>query len=254
MKKLFSETSGQGPDLVLLHGWGIHSSVWQSVVSKLNQEFKVTIIDLPGFGRSESLCDYSVENIIKHLLEVAPAKAIWLGWSLGGLLATKIAAEYPDRVEKLICVASSPKFLKTADWPGINIEILLKFAEQLHSDYKATLNRFLLLQFYGLPLNKEMLRWLQSSLFLYGSPSMQTLQEGLNLLQNLDYRVEVEKINCPILYILGRLDTLVPAILAEKLQQFSRRIETVILPKASHALFLTHENDFLKHLRRFAYE
>ncbi len=42
----------QAPDLVLLHGWGLHSVVWDPVVPALLQHFQVTVIDLPGMGRS----------------------------------------------------------------------------------------------------------------------------------------------------------------------------------------------------------
>lgn len=251
MTKLFSESFGQGPNLVLLHGWGIHSGIWQFVIPKLSKEFRITSIDLPGFGRSKALEDNSIENIITYILDVAPSKAHWIGWSLGGLLATRIASKYPDRVEKLICVASSPKFLKTNDWPGIDLTLLEQFANQLDKDYVGTLTRFLFLQFYGTKQDKEMMRWLQSNLFLYGKPTMCTLKAGLTILQTLDCREELKTLSCKVLYLLGRLDTLVPAQLTEALQDFPSHVETVLLPKASHAIFLTHEQEFLNQVRSF---
>ncbi|NNG13616.1 MAG: alpha/beta fold hydrolase, partial [Gammaproteobacteria bacterium] len=50
--KLYSETIGHGPDLVLLHGWGAHSGVWAGMREALAENFSVTCIDLPGHGRS----------------------------------------------------------------------------------------------------------------------------------------------------------------------------------------------------------
>jgi pimeloyl-[acyl-carrier protein] methyl ester esterase len=224
MQKLFSESFGQGPDLVLLHGWGMHSGVWQRVALKLSETFRVTLIDLPGFGRSPVLSDDSVSSIIKHILEVAPLKATWIGWSLGGLIATKIASNFPERVTKLICVASSPKFLQEANWPGLAADVLEKFANQLHHDYEGTLNRFLLLQFHGLVVEKDMMQWLQSNLFKYGKPTLHTLTTGLLMLNTLDCRNEIKNIACPIEYILGRLDTLVPAKIVEDLPALSSNI------------------------------
>ena len=184
-----------------------------------------------------------------------PDKAIYVGWSLGGLIATKIAALYPERVDKLICVASSPKFIKDHHWPGIDLAILEKFAKELDVDYEGTLMRFLLLQFYGTTLNKEMMRWLQLNLFLYGKPNLQSLNAGLKLLEMLDLREDLKILQCPALYIFGKLDTLVPARVAATLvEHYPLKVETIVLPKASHALFLTHETEFLKEVKRFSYD
>ena len=49
---LFARTGGQGPSLVLLHGWGLHGGVWAPVREALERRFTVTAIDLPGHGFS----------------------------------------------------------------------------------------------------------------------------------------------------------------------------------------------------------
>jgi pimeloyl-[acyl-carrier protein] methyl ester esterase len=254
MKKLFFQTFGKGYDIVLLHGWGLHSGVWQFVVAKLAEAFRVTIIDLPGFGRSDAISDYSLENIVNLLQDVAPAKAIWLGWSLGGLIATKLALLFPERVSKLICVASSPRFLKTERWPGMEASVLQKFNKQLAVDYDATLMRFLLLQFYGMAVNKELIKWLSLNLSLHGKPSLQTLNASLNILVKEDLRAEITHLNCPMRYILGKRDALVPAELGKILPTGGPLISAAIIPQAGHALFLSHENEFLTEVKRFSSE
>lgn len=254
MKKIYSESFGQGPNIVLLHGWATHSGIWQFITSKLAENFRVTLIDLPGFGRSAMIPDYSLDNIVDHLLEITPAKATWLGWSLGGLVATKAALSYPERVTNLICVASSPKFCREKNWPGMELSLLHKFNEQLNSDYEDTLRKFFLLQFYGLTVNKEMIRWLNQNMFLYGKPSVQTLRAGLKLLEHEDLRAQLSHIRCPILYMFGKMDALVPVGIGERLSEIKSDIQCVVLPKASHALFLSHEIEFLNEVKRFIYE
>lgn len=253
--KLFAETIGSGPDIVLLHGWGIHSVIWQFVVAELRHDFRVTVIDLPGFGRSSSLDDYSLENVIESILAVAPTTAIWVGWSLGGLIATKITRYHPERVVKLVCVASNPSFLnQNKNWPGIAQSLLEKFADDLSQDYVGTLMRFLLLQFYGHPLDKSMLSWLQANLFQYGKPTMATLLASLQLLKQLDCREDLKCLADKVLFVLGRLDTLVPARLAQALYALLPGVRVTVLPKASHALFLTHQSEFINEIRQFAHE
>jgi pimeloyl-[acyl-carrier protein] methyl ester esterase len=252
--KLFSHTIGQGPDIVLLHGWGIHSGIWQFITAQLREEFRITTIDLPGYGRSDVIPDYALVNIVEHLLPAIPTEAIWIGWSLGALIAIKLALLYPQHVRKLICVASTPKFMKEQGWPGIDMSILQKFSEQLFVEYEKTLMRFLLLQFYGIPLDKSMLQWLQQNLFLYGKPTLHTLNAGLNLLKTVDLRHELNNLPCPTFYILGKLDRLVPSDVAQALPHYQSKVQTVVFPKASHALFLSHETEFLNAVRRFSYE
>ncbi|MBA2654177.1 MAG: pimeloyl-ACP methyl ester esterase BioH [Gammaproteobacteria bacterium] len=254
MKKLFSETFGQGPEIVLLHGWGIHSGIWQFIAASLAEEFRVTIIDLPGFGRSEMISNYTLEGIVASLLTIAPSKAMWLGWSLGGLIATKFALVYPQLVNKLICVASTPKFLKCDDWPGMDISVLQKFNEQLASDYETTLMRFLLLQFYGVNVDKKIVKWLGSNLFLYGKPAVAVLNAALDILSKIDLRDELQNLQCPALYILGKMDALVPSRIKDKLTDLHADIRAVVLPHASHAPFITDGKTFLSEVRRFAYE
>lgn len=255
MTKLFSVTKGQGQNIVLLHGFGAHSGIWQFIVEELCSDFTVTTIDLPGFGRSEKLADFSLENMISKILECAPSRAIWLGWSLGGLIATKIANLYPERVSKLICVASNPKFIKEEAWPGVTLETLQKFTQQLCEDYEGTLMRFILLQFHGLPVNKKMMSWMQQNMFLYGKPEFDTLNHSLALLEKLDCREVLKKINCKILYILGQTDAIVPSkIVAPLLSNLFNKIKTIVIPKASHAPFLTHQQQFLDYVRQFAHD
>lgn len=254
MVTLYTETIGQGADIVLLHGWGMHSQIWHFTAEKLSKLFRVTLVDLPGFGRSQMIADYTTDTIADELLKFTPSKAIWLGWSLGGLIATKMALRYPERVTKLICISSSPKFLRNESWPGINRSVLNEFSQQLAIDYEATLMRFLVLQFFGTELNHDMLDWLSLTLFAQGKPTLQALQASLALLEQEDLRSHLAQVTCPLLYLLGKKDAIVPARVAIELKQLNPNINTLIFPKASHAPFLSHEAEFITQVRNFTYD
>ena len=49
---LWHETSGSGPDLVLVHGWGMNAGVWSLLLPALQERFRVTVLELPGHGAS----------------------------------------------------------------------------------------------------------------------------------------------------------------------------------------------------------
>ncbi|WP_372881666.1 alpha/beta fold hydrolase [Psychromonas sp.] len=69
--------------MLLLHGWGVNSAVWKPVLEPLSAHFRVHLIDLPGFGDSEELVNYSLDAMLDNILQVVPEGAIWCGWSLG---------------------------------------------------------------------------------------------------------------------------------------------------------------------------
>ena len=104
---LYVKTAGQGSHLALLHGWGLHGGIWQETIDDFKEKWTVTAVDLPGHGNSDMcLYDYTLQNIAAEVAEKLPQPAVLLGWSLGGMIAMQIAAEYPERITKLICQLS----------------------------------------------------------------------------------------------------------------------------------------------------
>lgn len=91
MSQVYCEQRGSGPDLVLVHGWGLSGAVWQGLVPLLEPHFRLHLLDLPGFGHSHQHPARSLEQLAAACAAVVPAGAIWLGWSLGGLVAATAA-------------------------------------------------------------------------------------------------------------------------------------------------------------------
>ena len=246
---IYTETHGQGPDLVFLHGWGLHSGIWQLVVDLLKNDYRLTLVDLPGHGRSQPLKNgYRLETLAEALLPVLPDRAMWIGWSLGGLVATKVAAQYPDRIKGLINVASSPCLVEQEKWPGMNADTIRSFANELAKNYRETLTRFLGLQVMMCENQKILLREMQAILFSVDDPVQDALMGCLDTLIETDLRHEAANLRCPLLYILGRLDSLVPSNVSEPLQNMA---EVVVIPQAGHAPFLSHPDKFSQLLREF---
>ncbi len=243
---IYKHVSGNGPTLVLLHGWGTSSAVWKNLIPLLATRFQVIAIDLPGFGQSE--WDSNIDSLAllsEAILAILPENSIFLGWSLGGLIAQYIAIHHPHRVSSLISVTSTPCFIDKSDWPGIHEFLLNKFAEDLKIDYQKTLTRFFtLMQFAAPSPDKNLIKFLSETLIEH-PPKIEALEFGLNLLLHTDLRSELYKIQCPMKFILGQLDTIVPARIAEPLQQLAPEVSIEILPKSSHAPFLSDPENFL---------
>ncbi|AOE49183.1 pimeloyl-ACP methyl ester esterase BioH [Kangiella sediminilitoris] len=251
--KPYVETLGKGPDLVLLHGWGLHSGIWELVTEQLAKDFTLHMIDLPGFGRSPLPGgQYDLDLLTEQVLKVAPEKANYLGWSLGGLVATQIAIQNPGRVESLITVSSSPRFVQSEDWEhAMKPNIMDSFCRYLEEDYQGTIIRFLAIQAIGSETQKADIKRLRDTVFLHGLPATKALREGLALLNDVDLRQDIKHIQVPFLRLYGRLDSLVPVKAAETIKQLVPQSEQHVFPKASHAPFLSHTDSFIEKVSEF---
>lgn len=111
--QLFYRVEGAGFPLVIIHGLYGSSDNWLSVAKKLSASFQVFTIDQRNHGRSPNSEEHSYEAMKNDLAEFFDhqkiEKAIVMGHSMGGKTAMWFAANYPERIEKLIVVDIAPK-------------------------------------------------------------------------------------------------------------------------------------------------
>ncbi len=240
---LHIQQMGSGSDIVMLHGWGLHGGVFTTLAEQLASQFRVSLIDLPGHGRSPpARTELDLPTMAETVAACTPAHAVWLGWSLGGMIATQVAITAPQRVAKLILVGSSPRFVSDENWPWAMAPMVLAgFAQALHDDYQGTLERFLSLQITK--ADREVLRRLRE-LLLGSPPEEQSLEAGLAILRNADLRSHFAELSCPTLAILGGRDRLVPAAVAQAMQQLLPTARIEIIKGAGHVPFLSHPQAF----------
>ncbi|HHI75796.1 MAG TPA: pimeloyl-[acyl-carrier protein] methyl ester esterase [Gammaproteobacteria bacterium] len=251
--KLWRASEGSGPPLLLLHGWGLHSGVWEPLLPALRERFTVIRIDLPGHGLSEppplTVGAAALADWARALLEVAPPRATWLGWSLGGLIAQQAALQAPQRVSALRLVASTPCFVQRPDWPhAMPRATFRQFAAALRQDPQATLKRFLALQVRGAEDPRATLRRLQQALAQRPPAAPTGLASGLEILLHADLRAALAALAVPAAALLGARDTLVPAALADALPALAPDVRVRLLEGAGHAPFLSHPEAFLEWL------
>ena len=242
---LHIEIIGQGPDLVMLHGWGVNSAVFTPLHQSLSQ-YRVHYVDLPGFGHSQQI-EGGLSTWVDALVTALPEHAIWAGWSLGGLVATQAALSYPQKIKGLITIASSPCFMAKEDeaWPGIPPQVLNQFSEQLGQNLPRTIERFLAIQAMGSETAKEDIKQLRDLVLARPLPTATALAQGLSMLTDIDLRSQLTELQLPWLRIWGRLDGLVPKRVQPKMPMASH-IEDAMLAKASHAPFISHQQEFLQ--------
>jgi pimeloyl-[acyl-carrier protein] methyl ester esterase len=247
---LISKTVGQGKDLVLLHGWGVNSGVWRFVSERLEQQYRVTYVDLPGFGLNAKCLPecYDIDSLAIKVSKCLPPSFALLGWSLGGLVAQRLALNKTNAVSKLILLACSPKFIKDGDWPGIELDVLAFFEQQLAQNFSQTLARFLAIQAMGSATAKADIKLIRSAIEHFPSPSMEALKGGLKILAESDFREQLSTLQLPTHWMFGKMDSLVPVNVCTHLANIQENTSYNIFSKASHAPFISHPEEFVDEL------
>ena len=197
---------------VLIHGWAMHGGIFAPLSERLAERFCLHLVDLPGHGHSRAFEPgwLDPQRVASQIAAQTPA-AVWLGWSLGGLIALQAAIDFPQQVLGLIEIASSPRFVRSVDWPHAVAESMFReFATALGSTFRPTIERFLALETLGSAHAQEELRALRQQVFERGEPSPGALQEGLALLDRCDYRSALGGLVMPSVWIAGRRDRIVP--------------------------------------------
>ncbi len=110
-RETYFRAQGAGPPCLLLHGWGVSSESFAGLACALRARFAVTAVDLPGFGWSApppsawGSLDYA-RHVEQFMRVVGMPPAHVLGHSFGGRVALALAAHFPQRVRRLVLVAS----------------------------------------------------------------------------------------------------------------------------------------------------
>jgi len=247
--KLFIQQRGQGQPLILLHGWGFNGRIWASIAAPLAAQWQVYQVDLPGHGQS-AFSSYQLNALTAQLATQLPPQALWLGWSLGGLLAMAMAHDYPAWVRGLMLISTSPRFVTAPDWPyALAPSVLTDFRQQLQADAAKTWRRFLALQLRGLAVTQR--QSIYTQLKRGGEPQSLALHAGLTCLLETDLRLQLKAITCPSMLCLGERDPLIPVQMGAWCHAWWPEVALMTIQAAGHIPFLSHPEAFMHAFNHF---
>ena len=245
--------------LFLVPGWAVNSSVWYTVSQRLSQSFELHFHNFPGYGERQSArtssdnnLQWDLESLVTDAITNSPSDAIWMGWSLGSIVAMEAARNDPAHVSALILVCPTPKFMTGDDWQhGQTEPAMSNLSQRFEDDYKTALKRFLLLQ-AGTDANaranaKSTLAKIQH----HPSPSWPTLESGLNLLRQTDLRNTATEISTPTQIIVGRDDRVIPPQAGRALHAKISGSTLIELP-TGHSPFIERPEEFSNAVNTFA--
>lgn len=221
----FMLTAGQesNPPIILLHGSCSNSAFWFPEIMALSNNFRVYAVDIIGeAGNSEEYRpDLSSDAFALWMKDVLDAlgleKPVLIGNSLGGWMALKFATAYPERVSRLILVAS-------AGLEQIRPQFLLNVGQTRQADGTVPVNPDIIGE-QSIP--KEVLDF------------MNLIVENYSPIQDLPvYSDEqLKRLNMPVLFIDGEDDVIIDA--ERSAQRLSRLVPSAIihlLPNCGHVV------------------
>ncbi len=256
------EEAGEGPALVLLHGFTGSGENWNHLLPAFTPHFRVISIDLPGHGATEAPSDparYSISKTAAGIAVILDSLKIdrvaILGYSMGGRVVLFFALEYPERVNALILESASPGLATAQERAGrvVADEALAGFIEEK-----------------GLETFVE--RWESLPLFASQSSLSEALRanlhrqrllnrpEGLaNSLRGLGTGVQpslwdnLPDIAAPVLILTGALDTKFKAI-GQQMQERLPNARREVVAGAGHTIHLEKPREFEKLVKGFLAE
>ena len=237
---LHVETSGSGPDVVLLHGWGMNSSVWSEVAALLATRFRVHALNLPDHGADAASAWETIDALAHRVAQIAPERCTVCGWSLGGAIALVWARRAPQQVTRLALIATSPCFVRRPDWPhALEAQRVHDLSKGLARDRETTLKRFLALQAQGDVRARKVARRLRQALSAQPLPDLRALQQGLATLLGSDLRRHLPAIRQPALLMHGDRDALVPLAAGEYLARALPQARLTVMDGVAHVPFVS---------------
>jgi len=233
--KLHVRESGvpTGLPVILLHAFPLSGEMWQPQREAL-RTFRVLAPDMRGFGRSPLVAPFLIEHMVDDILETLDGlgvkKAVFVGNSMGGYVALRLAEKAPERVRALILCdtraeadGNEAKLKRAATIELVRTKGLSAFAEPFLQGALAprTLS--------GSPMAVEFLR----QMILRAQP-----EAVMNALLALASRTEtlpsLSSFRFPTLILVGSLDSLTPLACSETLRGRIVGSELQIIPDAGH--------------------
>lgn len=225
----YEQGRAESPAVVLVHGLGGRAEDWRNLTPFLLAEgFHVFVPDLPGFGRSERPANFSYsipdqEAVVLGFMDAVGVKQADLGgWSMGGWIVQRLAADHPDRVRKLMLFDSAgiheaPKWKVGLFTPESALE--LEALDALLMPHPPQVPEF---------IAKDILRTSRENAWVVRR-ALNSMLAGKDTTEEL-----LPKLKMPVLIVWGSDDHITPVSQGEKIHQLVPQSQLVVINGCGH--------------------
>ena len=249
---LFYRIFGKGEPVVLIHGFGEHSAIWDGLTDELSKDYKLIIPDLTGSGRSTGkLESLSMDNMAEHINQILKKenidKCYMIGHSMGGYITLAFAEKYAYKLKGLGLFHSTVFADSDEKKAGRlkNIEFIRKHGSAKFLE-QATPNLFSEYTKQNHP------GLIEETINLYSNFSATALIAYTQAMKDRPDRSEVlKKFQNPVLLIIGEFDTAIPIEQSLKMCKIADFAYIYIGARSGHMGMLEEPEFCLKAIRYF---
>lgn len=226
-QKVHFVSGGQGKPLVLVHGLAGRSEDWFALIPLLIHDgYRVYALDLLGYGQSARPdADYSIsfeENVVREFMDSQKlTQADVAGWSMGGWISLKFAADYPERVHKLILLDSAGLKFDAVNAPLLRPRTEADLAKmmQVLTPHPPSIPGF-----YARDLLRDFARedWIIDR-------ALKSMYSGTDLMDR-----KLSGVTMPVLLIWGKQDVLTPPSIGEQMHRAMPQSQFVVFDGCGH--------------------
>lgn len=209
-KKLCYRVSGEGPVVMLVHGFGEDGEIWKNQFSLFQQQ-KVIIPDLPGSGRSEAIDDMSMEGMADALQaiigqEAGHSSVVMIGHSMGGYITLAYAEKYAEHLRGF-GLFHSTAFADSDEKKETRRKGIRFIKEHGATEFLKTATPNL----YAPQSKEQHPEWIEEHLRLtdnFSGSNLVYYYKGM--IERPDRTAILKESNVPVLFVMGQYDTAVP--------------------------------------------
>lgn len=252
--EFYGDTQTKNEIIVMIHGWGLDSTVWGDLIQLLEKRYVVIVYDIRSHGKSsvskdeitwEQLCE-DLQQLMKQL-DIHQFHLLAFGY--GTYLATKFTLGYPTYVQSLILL-SLPYMSVNNTHYHLSKHVFPAIQETMESGNKYYLRRYKdLLKGYT-TLDADSPQLLHYFQVLLGRPMVQ-ISKMINLATNTNLLLELPHIQCPVMIVTGELNVTSPSELFNASSILLNNSTLIKIPNASFLLFLEQPNELAKWIHIF---
>lgn len=227
--KIYYESAGQGPALVLVHGSGGNHAIWWQQVPYFSQRYQTITVDLRGFGNSDAVADGPDARDFPHdvmvvLDELKVTKAALLGQSIGALACLRVAVAHPQRVAGVV-LAHSAGNMDHAELRAATM------ADRAEAEKLSVVDRLMSKTFQ---VQSPELTWLFHKLGTFNHANQGSIR---NLADKGPTPDEVKKSGVKVAFVAGENDRVISTRTLRKAHELLPGSTLIEVPQGPHSLY-----------------